>query len=86
MLKPSDDTMAAYEKLVCRTYAPKTSFTAVKDLRWFLFWKKQVESEKLPPSEGALCEATLRAHYQAMEWHNDVVANPDLPSPEGYGW
>ena len=82
-LKPSDDTIAAFEKFVCKIYAPKTSLTTVKELRWFLFRRRQAESEKLPPSEGALRETVLRAHYQAMVWYN---ANPDLPSPEGYGW
>ena len=31
-------------------------------------------------------QAVLRAHYQAMVWANDVVANPIMPSPEEYGW
>ena len=84
--KPSDSTIAAFEKLVCKIYAPKTSLTKVKDLRWFLFRRRQAESEKLPPSKAALHEAVLRAHYQAMVWCNDIVANPDLPLPEGYGW
>ena len=84
--KPYDNTIAAFEKLFCKIYAPKTSLTKVKDLRWFLFRKRQAESEKLPPSEAALREAVVRAHYQAMAWCNDIVANPDLPSPEGYGW
>ena len=61
--KPSDSTVAAFEKLVCKIYAPKTSLTKVKDLRWFLIRKRQAESEKLPPSEAALGEALLRAHY-----------------------
>ena len=31
-------------------------------------------------------EVVLGAHYQAMMWNNDVVANLDLLSPENYGW
>ena len=51
-----------------------------------LFRKKQAQSENLPPTLGTLRHAVLRAHYQAMVWANDVVANPIMPSPEEYGW
>ena len=85
-LRPSDETMKAIEKFVCELYVPNTSLTTVKDLRWWLFRKKQAQSERLPPTQGALHQAVLRAHYQAMVWNNDVVANPDIPSPENYGW
>ena len=54
-------------------------------VQW-LFRKKQAQSERLPPTQGALRPAVLRAHYQAMVWNNDVVADPDMPSPENYGW
>ena len=83
---PSDETMKAIEKFVCELYVPKTALSTVKDLRWWLFRKKQAQSERLPPTQGALCEAVLRAHYQGMVWNNDIVANPDIPSPENYGW
>ena len=54
--------------------------------RWSLFKKKQVQSEILPPTQGALREAILRAQYQTMVWNNDKVPNPNIPSPENYGW
>ena len=85
-LRPSDETMKAIEKFVCELYVPNTSLTMVKDLRWWLFRKKQAQSERLPLTQGALRQAVLRAHYQAMLWNNDVVANPDIPSPKNYGW
>lgn len=28
----------------------------------------------------------MRAHYQAMVWHNGVVANPELAQLQHYGW
>ena len=58
----------------------------VKALRWSLFKKNQAESERLPPTQAALNQAILRAHYQLLVWNNNHVANPVLPSPEGYGW
>ncbi|CAH3185540.1 unnamed protein product, partial [Porites lobata] len=47
---------------------------------------KQAQLERLPPTHGALREAILRAHYQTMVWNNDKVPNPNIPSPENYGW
>ena len=58
----SDETMKAIEKFVCKLYVTKKSLSTVKDLRRWLFRKKQ--SERLPPTQGALREAVLRAHYQ----------------------
>lgn len=83
---PPPSTVAAIEKLVCQLYQPKTHISEVKDLRWWLFRKKQAESERLPPTQAALKEAIMRAHYQTMVWNNDEVPNPELPSPENYGW
>ena len=38
------------------------------------------------PTKAALTQAILRAHYQAMVWKNDIIPNPRLPSPAGFGW
>lgn len=64
--QPTPRTVAAIEKLVCQLYQPNTSYSKVKDLRWFLFRRKQAESERLPPTLAALQKAIMRAHYQAM--------------------
>ena len=42
---PSDETMKVIEKFVCELYVPKTSLSTLKDLRWWLFRKKQAQSE-----------------------------------------
>ena len=76
----------AIEKLVCQLYLHKDEDSSLKDLRWLLFQRKQAESERLPPTQAALREAIKRVHYQAMIWANDKFPNPDLPSPENYGW
>ena len=62
-VQPTSSTIAAIEKLVCQLYQPKMHISRVKDMRWFLFRKKQAQSEKLPPTQAALKEAILRAHY-----------------------
>lgn len=84
--QPTTDTMAAIEKLVCQLYVHKTEMTKVKELRWWLFRKRQAQSEKLPPTQEALRQAIMRANHQAMVWDLDTVAEPQLPSPEASGW
>ena len=83
---PSRETMALIEKFVCQLYVPRTDICTVKELRWWLFRKKQAQSERLPPTQDALSQAILRAHYQLLVWNNDKVANPTLPSPKNFGW
>ena len=72
--------------IVCQLYLPTADITTVKELRWFLFRKKQAESDKLPPTQAALHQAILRAHFQLMVWNKDTEPNPVLPSPSNYGW
>lgn len=70
---PGEDTMKGIEKFVCQLYQPKTGISEVKELRWSLFKKKQAQSERLPPTQAALHQAILRAHYQTMVWNHDKV-------------
>ena len=58
----------------------------VKEPRLSLFKKKQAQSDKLPPTQAALQPAILRARYQLMVWNRDRITNPELPSPQNYGW
>lgn len=46
--QPADNIKGGIERFVCRLYLLKTDITTVKDLRWFLFRKKQAESDRLP--------------------------------------
>ena len=77
---PSAETMAAIEKLICKLYVPNTTITTVKDLRWWLFKKKQAQSEKLPPTQAALEQTVMRANYQAMVWNNDIQCSAPAPA------
>jgi hypothetical protein len=83
---PSDETVTAIEWLVCQFFLPKTDISTVTELRWWLFKKKQAQSERLPPTFAALYQAILRSHYQLLVWNNDDVSNPALPSPSDFGW
>ena len=81
-----DENFLLLEKFVCQLYCSNARDRTVAELRWLLFKKNQATSEKLPATRDALHQGTLRAHYQSMTWVNDVVPNPDAPSPREYGW
>ena len=61
--EPTTETESAIEEFVCNLYEPDTTMVNVGDLRWRLFTKKQLESQKLPPTRGALHEAIARSRY-----------------------
>ena len=63
---PSEETFSELEKFVCQLCLPSKKISKVSDLRWSLFKQKQAQSEKLPPTGGALREAILQAHYQLL--------------------
>lgn len=51
-----------------------------------MFASKQSQSHCLPPCQDALKQHTMRANYQAAVWRRALVANPNVPSPDGRGW
>ena len=83
---PSNETLEEVEKIVCQLFLSKTDICSHRALRWWLFTKKQARSQQLPPTQAALHQAVLRAHYQLLVWNNNIVPNPVSPSPEGFGW
>ena len=84
---PPDDLLDLVEnKFICQLYKPRTGISQVKELRWHMFRKNQGESDRLPPTQGTLYEAILRAHYQMIVCNNDKVCCPSLPKPDGFGW
>ncbi|KAK3750704.1 hypothetical protein QZH41_005744 [Actinostola sp. cb2023] len=66
-LHPAEETVTLVEKYVCQLYQPRTSISQVKHLRWQMFRKNQAQSDRLPPTQSALYEAILRAHYQIWQ-------------------
>ena len=77
---------AALEQFTCQIYAPGTRLTRIKDLRWFLFGKRQFTGEKLPPTKTALVQMIDRSNYVALIWKQCVVASHALPDPKRHGW
>jgi len=58
----------------------------ISSLRWYLFSKHQLESEKLPPTMAALKFKILRSQYITSIWKLSHIARPVLLSPSDFGW
>ena len=73
------------EKFVCQMYG-RPRLADVNECRYVTFCAKQGLSQSLPPCQDALLQHTMRANYQAAIWRNALIANPQVPPPEGHGW
>ena len=68
----SDDTkltegmMTSFVAFVCAVYCPKgIQIRNIPELRWHIFCKYMADSDKLPPTVGALRQHIMRVHVQA---------------------
>ena len=48
-----------------------------------LIWKLYVPNTTITSVKDL---TVMRANYQAMVWNNNIVAQPQLPSPDNFGW
>ena len=67
----TDAVISAIAEFVCMIYTPKSATTKYKkidELRYNLYCSKTVESDRLPPTMGALKPCIQRAHIQASKW------------------
>ena len=81
-----DDVKKMLELYMCHLSVPSTHVTTVKEMRWFLFSKKQHADEKLPPTKAALEQMIKRANYVALVWKECGTSCPDIPAPTSHGW
>ncbi|CAL8339873.1 unnamed protein product [Boreogadus saida] len=80
--------LATLASFVCAAYSPKGIYIkTISELRWHLFCKHMAESDKLPPTFGALRQHVLRVHIQARVWGQASIALQDSqmdPLQNGY--
>lgn len=82
-----DSLLEILERYVVLLYDRTSSQTEVNQARKELFTLKGRAIDGLPPTRAALIEHTKRAAYQAGHcWGQMMLANPELPSPEDWGW
>ena len=79
---------ANLDSFVCAVYSPRAKgicINTISELRWHLFCKHMAESDKLPPTLGALRQHVLRAHILARVWPVFPMQEPQLdPLQNGY--
>jgi hypothetical protein len=65
----TDDLLSTLATFVCTVYSPKgIQIENIPQLIRYLFCKHMAESDKLPPTLGALKQHVLKAHIQARVW------------------
>ena len=84
----TETMLATLASFVCAAYSPKGIYIkSISELRWHLFCKHMAESNKLPPTLGALRQHVLRVHIQARVWGQASIALQDSqmdPLQNGY--
>ena len=83
--------MLSIGSFVCAAYSPKginiKKILRSCQLRWHLFCEHRAESDKLPPTPGALKQHILRVHVQTRAWAPAAIAQQDPqldPLQNGY--
>lgn len=74
-------------RFVCAAYSPKgINIRSIPELRWHMFCKYMADSDKLPPTVGALKQHILRAHAQARVWDQAAIPQQELLGPLENGY
>ena len=82
----NEDGVKACVKLVSYLYMGKGTYTSTTKMRKDLLTKKQLVSERLPPTEPELKEHIKRANYQGYIWQCATKSMLELPPADGSGW
>ncbi len=83
----SEELQVTLAQFVCSAYCPKgIQLLNIPELRWHMFCKYMAESEKMPPTMGALKQHILRAHIEARVWGQAAVAEQKLLDPLKNGY
>ena len=83
----NEDLHLNLAKFVCAAYQSKgLQFSSIPELRWYLFCKHMTESERLPPTPGALRQHILRARVQATIWGQATVPQQEQLDPLKNGY
>ena len=84
----TEGMLSTLGSFVCAAYSPKgINIKKIPEQRWHLFCKHRAESDKLPPTPGALKQHILRVHVQTRSWAQAAIAQQDPqldPLQNGY--
>jgi len=83
----SEQQLTTLASFVCNAYCPKSiEINNIPELRWYLFCKHMAESDRLPPTTGALKQHILRVHIQTMVWGQSSIAHQEFLNPLENGY
>jgi hypothetical protein len=82
----AEQTFSNLESFTCHLYGSKCE--DINHLRYKLYCAKRgkFECERLPPCRASLLQHSMRANYQSKVWRSALINDPQIPSPNGYGW
>ena len=88
--KISDAAIIACTKLIFAIYDKISKYDTVQGsinkLRYSMFAKKGLASDRLPPTLDAFMQHLKRVNFQSYIWKNATEPMLNLPSPDGHGW
>ncbi len=83
----SDGMLTSLASFVCAAYAPTgINMSTIPELRWHLFCKHMAESDKLPPTLGALKQHANRVLLQTNVWGQATIAMQQCFNPIQHGY
>ena len=78
----TSEQLAMLVSFVCAAYCPKgIDINGIPELRWYLFCKHMAESNRLPPTSGALKQHIIRVHIQDSVWGQASTAQHEFLDP-----
>ena len=54
--------------IICSSYQPGAAIDSITGLRWWMFHRKQAESNKLSPTKISLLQSVKRSQSQSIIW------------------
>ena len=83
----NEEQQKCLAKFVCAAYCPKgIQIRNLSELRWHMFCKYMAESNKLPPTEGALKQHIDRVHVLSRVWGQASIAQQVFLDPLKNGY
>lgn len=82
----NSEVFSKLQRFVVLLYSPTSSILTVNEARMDMFCHKKQNMECLPPTENALLCHANRAVFRASIWMTADISNPDIASPENFGW
>ena len=86
ILSLDNDSVVASARFVCNLYDSSDDIFNVNELRYKLYAKKGLTTERLPLTLDSLLLHLKRGNYQCFIWKYACNSTLSLPSPVGNGW